>query len=407
MEIYLVGGAVRDQLLNLPVGERDWVVVGASGKELEADGYKQVGKSFPVYLHPDTGEEYALARTEKKSGVGYHGFDVYAGEDVTLEQDLERRDLTINAIAEDENGALVDPFNGRQDIEKRILRHVSPAFSDDPLRVLRVARFAARFGHLGFSVASETEQLLKDMAADGELAELVPERVWKETEKALRSPAPQVYFELLHAWDALKFVYPEVDALFGVPQPEEWHPEIDTGVHILLTLRAAAKLSDELDVRFAALVHDLGKATSPKAELPRHAGHEKRSIKLIDKLCDRVGVPNRCRELGKLVAEFHTHVHRADNLRADTMLKVLNRCDAFRRPDRFESFLLACEADARGRAGLEDRDYPQADVFRQAFSAARNFHTTNLINEGFAGPALGEAIDRGRIEAIRAALNKA
>jgi tRNA nucleotidyltransferase (CCA-adding enzyme) len=404
MEIYLVGGAVRDKLLNLPVKERDWVVVGGNPSQLEAEGYQQVGKSFPVFLHPDSHEEYALARTEKKSGSGYHGFDVYAGTDVTLEDDLKRRDLTINAIAEDESGALIDPYGGQKDVQQRVLRHVSPAFSDDPLRVLRVARFAARFAEQGFTVAAETTRLLKDMAASGELKELVPERVWKETEKALRTKRPDIFFECLHEWGALYDIFPEVEQLFGVPQPEKWHPEIDTGVHTLLSLAMAAKLSTSLEVRFATLMHDLGKGNTPKDQLPKHSGHEKRGVKLIDQVCDRLSVPNRCRDLARLAAEYHTHVHRAAELRPDTLFRVLNSVDAFRRPERLEEFLLSCEADARGRTGLENNPYPQADIFRSAFSAAVNVEASQFKHSGLTGAAIGEAIKNARLDAIRSAM---
>jgi tRNA nucleotidyltransferase (CCA-adding enzyme) len=370
MQVYLVGGAVRDAQLGIPHKERDWCVVGSTPAELVALGYRRVGKDFPVFLHPESGEEYALARTERKTAPGYHGFEFDCSPEVTIEEDLERRDLTINAIAQDEDGRLIDPRGGLQDIRDRRLRHVSDAFVEDPVRILRVARFAARFHELGFTVADETMSLMRRMVDDGEVDALVPDRVWKETELALAGSNARVFIEVLRECGALRVVFPEVDALFGVPQPEQWHPEIDTGLHVMMVLDQAETLSDALEVRFAALVHDLGKGTTPKAMLPRHAGHELRGCKLIRRLCERLPVPRACRDLGLLVAEFHTHVHRALELRPKTLLKVLERADAFRRPERFEQLLLACEADARGRAGLENRDYPQADFCRGAFRAA-------------------------------------
>jgi len=401
MKVYLVGGAVRDELLGRPVKERDWCVVGATPGELEDQGYRPVGKDFPVFLHPDTGEEYALARTERKTSAGYRGFTFHTAPDVTLEQDLSRRDLTINAIAKDENGELIDPYSGLDDLQNKTLRHVSTAFAEDPVRILRVARFAARYFSLGFHVAEETLQLMQDMVASGEVDALVADRVWKETESALREAHPQVFFETLRSCGALKAVYPELDALFGVPQPEKWHPEIDCGVHTMMVLEQAAKLSDEIDVRFGALVHDLGKATTNKAELPRHPGHEARSVKLVRKLAMRLPVPNGCRDIGCLVAEFHTHCHRAAELRASTVLKILNSTDAFRRPQRFEKFLLACEADARGRAGLENRDYPQADYLRAAFRAASAVDIDDLKSGDLDGAAIGNEIGKRRLNAVR------
>ena len=370
MQVYLVGGAVRDAQLGIPHRERDWCVVGATPAELEAKGFRRVGKDFPVFLHPETGEEYALARTERKTAPGYHGFDVDYSPTVTLEEDLQRRDLTINAIARDTDGSLVDPWGGLDDIERRVLRHVSDAFAEDPVRILRVARFAARFRALGFTVAEETLGLMRRMVAAGEVDALVPDRVWKETERALAGSNVRVFFEVLRECGALRVLYPEVDALFGVPQPKEWHPEIDTGLHVMMVLDQAEALSDDLEVRFAALVHDLGKGTTPPSKLPSHPGHETRGCKLLRAMAERLPVPNACRDLGLLAAEYHTHVHRAFELRPKTVLKVLERCDAFRRPARFEQFLLTCEADARGRAGLENRRYGQAGFFREALAAA-------------------------------------
>ena len=401
MQVYLVGGAVRDAQLGIPHKERDWCVVGGTANELESLGYRRVGKDFPVFLHPETNEEYALARTERKTAPGYHGFEFDCSPDVTIEQDLERRDLTINALATDENGTLIDPWGGLDDIENRVLRHVSDAFAEDPVRILRVARFAARFHHLGFTIADETLALMQRMVANGEVDALVPDRVWKETELALAGRSARVFFESLRACGALAVLYPEVDALFGVPQPEQWHPEIDTGLHVMMVLDQAEKLSTDLDVRFAALVHDLGKGTTPASKLPSHPGHEVRGGKLIRKLAERLPVPNACRDLGLLVSEFHTHVHRAFELRPKTILKVLERTDAFRRPDRFERFLLTCEADARGRGGLEDRDYPQADLFRGALAAATSIDA-GAIASAHEGGKIPRAIRRERERAVAA-----
>ena len=400
MEVYLVGGAVRDELLGLPVKERDWCVVGATPDELEALGYRPVGKDFPVFLHPDTAEEYALARTERKTAAGYHGFTFHTAPDVTIEQDLSRRDLTVNAIARDAKDQLIDPFNGRRDLEKKLLRHVSDAFAEDPVRILRTARFAARYYPLGFRVAEETLQLMNNMVLDGEADALVPDRVWQETESALGESHPQVFFEVLRSCGALRVIYPEIDALFGIPQPEKWHPEIDCGVHTLMVLEQAVRLSDALDVRCAGLTHDLGKATTDKSKLPSHPGLEARGVKLIKKLAKRLPVPNACRDLACLAAEFHTHCHRAFELRAETILKVLDRSDAFRRPERFEKFLLTCEADARGRAGLEERDYRQADYFRGAFKAASEVAIDDLKSGALPGAEIGKAIHERRHRAI-------
>src|SRR5210317_932312 len=341
MQVYLVGGAVRDEQLGLPVKERDWCVVGATPAEMRGAGYRQVGKDFPVFLHPETGEEYALARTERKTAAGYHGFEFHTDPNVTIEDDLGRRDLTINAVAKDTSGNLVDPYGGLADIRDRILRHVSDAFVEDPVRVLRVARFAARFTALGFVIAPETMSLMRSIAASGEIDALVPDRVWKETELALSGKNSRVYFETLRECGALAILLPEVDRLFGVPQPVQWHPEVDTGLHVMMVLDQAEKLSADLEVRFAALVHDLGKGTTRKHSLPSHPGHEGRGVKLIRRLSGRLPVPNACRDLGMLVSEYHTHCHRALELRAATILRMLEAADAFRRPRRFEQFLLA------------------------------------------------------------------
>jgi tRNA nucleotidyltransferase (CCA-adding enzyme) len=401
MQIYLVGGAVRDELLNLPARERDWVVVGARPEDLLARGFKPVGKDFPVFLHPQTGEEYALARTERKTGPGYRGFETLFAPDVTLEQDLERRDLTINAIAKDpDSGALIDPFGGQRDLDDRTLRHVSPAFVEDPVRVLRVARFAARFAQLGFRVAAETLSLMREIAARGELDALVSERVWQETQRALEMPTPARFFEVLRDTNALPVIFPELHALFGVPQPERWHPEIDSGVHTLMVLEQAAKLSADPVVRFAALTHDLGKGTTPPSEWPRHIAHEQRGVALIEKLCDRLRIPNAYRELAVLVSRYHLDAHRATELRDTTLLELLERLDAFRRAARFEQWVLACEADARGRKGLENRDYSQADYLRRARKAAASVTLDATELDGLDGPKIAEKLRKARLAAL-------
>jgi len=406
MKSYLVGGAVRDKLLGLEPKERDWVVVGSSPEEMLDLGYKQVGKDFPVFLHPKSKEEYALARTERKTAPGYAGFSFHAAPDVKLEDDLLRRDLTINAIAMDDDGTLIDPFNGQEDIQDGVLRHVSPAFSEDPVRILRVARFAARFAGFGFKVAHGTNALMRKMVSNGEVDALVPERVWRELSGALEATNPQSFFKVLRGCGALKKLFPEIDALYGVPQPEHHHPEIDTGVHVIMVLEQAAKLSDNPLVRFAALTHDLGKGTTPEAEWPRHIGHEQRGIELVEQLCDRFRVPNDFRALAKFTAEYHTHCHRADELKASTMLKVIEACDAFRKPEQFENYLLACTADIRGRPGYENDNYPQADLFRRAYSVANAVDTQTIIDEGIKGAAIRDALQKKRIDAIKVELNK-
>jgi tRNA nucleotidyltransferase (CCA-adding enzyme) len=403
MEIYEVGGAVRDALLGRQIRERDWLVVGARPEEMIALGFKQVGKDFPVFLHPETGEEYALARTERKIGPGYTGFAFDTAPSITVEQDLERRDLTINAIARDSQGRLVDPWGGREDLEQRRLRHVSDAFREDPVRVLRAARFSAELHELGFRVVPETVALMRDMVASGEVDALRRERVWKETARALGTHRPDIYFDVLRNCGALAKVFPEVDALFGVPQPDHWHPEIDTGVHTLMTLRMAAMLSGrDPTVAFALLGHDLGKGTTPPEILPRHIGHEERSVELLEALCERLPVPRAYRDLALHVARHHGVVHRSAELRPSTVLKLLDAVDAFRRPERFEAFLVACEADARGRKGLEDRPYPQRERLLAAFAAARSVEAAALAAEGYSGADLGGELRRRRIDAIRA-----
>jgi tRNA nucleotidyltransferase (CCA-adding enzyme) len=361
-----------------------------------------VGADFPVFLHPQTGEEYALARTERKSGQGYGGFTFYANPDVTLEQDLIRRDLTINAMAEDDDGNVTDPYQGQQDLEARILRHVSPAFAEDPLRVLRVARFAARFSGLGFTVAPETLALMRQLSESGELLALTPERSWKEISRALMEEQPQVFIQVLRDCGALKQLLPEVDALFGVPQPPAHHPEIDSGVHTLSVLEQAALFAQPLTVRWACLLHDLGKGTTPESEWPRHIAHEHRGLKLIKAVNERFKVPKDCQELALLVGQYHTHGHRALELKPSTLLELLQSFDVYRRPQRFEEFVMACEMDARGRLGLEQRSYPQADYLRGAATAARSVAVQPLVAQGFSGQALGEAIKRERLEALKA-----
>lgn len=402
MKIYLVGGAVRDALLEYPVIERDWVVVGARPQELLQQGYQQVGKDFPVFLHPQTKDEYALARTERKQGHGYTGFAVDCDTTVTLEEDLLRRDLTINAIAQDADGNLIDPYGGRADLEQRVLRHVSDAFVEDPLRVLRTARFAARYAHLDFTVAPETLALMADIAAQGELAHLPPERVWVELEKALGERNPQVFIQVLRDCGALAKLLPEVEALFGVPQTAAHHPEIDTGEHILMALQQAVALDADTEVRFAVLVHDLGKGATPQAEWPRHIRHEERGVKLVEQVCNRLRVPKRYSELARNVCAQHTLCHRALELRGKTVLKLLNATDALRRPERFENFLLACEADARGRLGLEQREYPQAQYLRQALEVAQSVNAGLFKDSGVSGRDLGDAIAAQRVKLLEA-----
>lgn len=401
MQIYKVGGAVRDRLLGIPVTDIDRVVVGATAEQMLALGFRPVGADFPVFLDPDTGEEYALARTERKSGRGYGGFVFHASPDVTLEEDLIRRDLTINAMAEDDDGNLTDPYNGQRDLEARVLRHVSPAFAEDPLRVLRVARFAARYAPLGFKVAGETLELMRQLSGSGELQALTAERSWKEISRALMEKQPQVFIQVLRDCTALKVLMPEVDALFGVPQPEAHHPEIDTGIHTLSVLEQAALHCQPLTVRWACLLHDLGKGLTPEDEWPRHIAHEHKGLKPIKAINERFKVPRDCQELALLVGQYHTHGHRALELKASTLLELLQSFDVYRRPQRFEEFIAACEMDARGRKGLEERSYPQADYLRGAAAAARAVAVQPLLEKGFKGPELGEAIKRERLRALK------
>ncbi|MBH3339639.1 multifunctional CCA addition/repair protein [Pseudomonas mendocina] len=401
MQIYKVGGAVRDRLLGRPVSEVDWVVVGASAEQMQELGYRPVGADFPVFLHPQTGEEYALARTERKSGRGYGGFTFHASPDVTLEDDLTRRDLTVNAMAEDDQGRLIDPYGGQKDLQARLLRHVSPAFAEDPLRVLRVARFAARYAPLGFNVAPETLELMRELAESGELGHLTAERSWKEISRALMEPRPDVFIQVLRDCGALAALLPEVDKLFGVPQPQAHHPEVDTGVHVLSVLRQCAEHEQPPNVRWACLLHDVGKGLTPEAEWPRHIAHEHKGLRLIQAINERCKAPRDCAELAALVGEFHTHGHRALELRPSTLLELLQRFDVFRRPQRFAEFVAACEMDARGRQGLEQRDYPQAAYLLGAAEVARQVAVKPLLEKGFKGAELGEALNRERLHALK------
>ena len=404
----MVGGAVRDALLGLPVNDRDWVVVGATPEALIEQGYLPVGKDFPVFLHPQTREEHALARTERKTAPGYRGFAIHADPGVTLEEDLARRDLTINAIAQDQAGVVIDPFHGRRDLSQRVLRHVTDAFREDPVRILRVARFAARFAD--FSLAPETLQLMRDIVQDGEADHLVPERVWQELARGLMEPAPSRMFEILRECGALQRLLPEVDRLWGVPQRAEYHPEVDTGVHLMMVLDMSARLQAPLAVRFACLTHDLGKGTTPAEILPKHIGHEERSARLLRKLAKRLRVPNECSELADVVAREHGNIHRSGEFGAAALVRLLERCDAFRKPLRFDQALLACECDARGRGGMQERDYPQRRRLLAALDAAQKVATQVIAEEartsGAEGPKIGEMIQRARTDAVQEALFK-
>lgn len=399
MQVYLVGGAVRDHLLGHPYHEKDYVVVGASPNQMLNLGYQPVGKDFPVFLHPETKEEYALARTERKSGTGYHGFEFHTDTSVTLEQDLIRRDLTINAMAMDEAGHVHDPYNGQQDLADRVLRHVSGAFIEDPLRVLRVARFAARYHAMGFHVATETLDLMRQLTESGELSTLTPERVWKETSRALMESHADIYFEVLRSCGALKVLFPEIDALFGVPQRPEYHPEIDCGIHTMMSLQQACRQNYDLDVRFAVLVHDLGKALTPAEELPRHIMHEERGVQPVTELCERFKVPTYTKQLAIAVCKEHLKCHQALNLKPGTLWRLLQRLDVLRRPERVEAFVQACECDSRGRLGLEDRAYPQAQYVREAMQVVRGIKAQDLPAD-IQGPDIGEMLIERRIHAL-------
>ena len=409
MQIYLVGGAVRDRLLGRPGGDRDWVVVGSTPEAMTAAGYRPVGKDFPVFLHPDTHEEYALARTERKHGHGYHGFQVYAAPDVTLEDDLVRRDLTINAMAQDAEGRVTDPHGGQRDLAARVLRHVSPAFAEDPVRILRLARFAARFAD--FTVADETMALMRQMVDDGEVDHLVAERVWQELARGLMEERPSRMFEVLRDCGALARLLPELDRLWGVPQRADYHPEIDTGVHVMMVLDMAARLQAPLSVRYACLGHDLGKGTTPPDILPRHLGHEGRSVQLLRDVNERLRVPNDCRELAEVVAREHGNIHGSLNFGAAAVLRLLGRCDAWRKPQRFIEVLLACECDARGRLGYADQPYPQGERLHRALALGQAVDTARVSAEalarGLKGPAIGQAIDEAREAALSAGLDTA
>ena len=404
--VYLVGGAVRDQLLNLPVKDRDWVIVGATPQTLIDLGYQQVGKDFPVFLHPQSKEEYALARTERKSGQGYTGFICDFSAEITLEQDLIRRDLTINAMAQDLQGNLYDPYHGADDLRQRILRHVSPAFVEDPLRVLRVARFAARYHHLGFTIAPETLQLMQTLTQQGELQHLTAERVWAETEKALNEKNPEIYFETLRQVGALAVLFPELDALYGVPNPAKYHPEIDSFVHTMMVLQQATLLSEQVDchksaVRFAAICHDLGKAKTPKSNWPHHHGHEKLGIAPTRNLCKRLKVPSYYQQLAELTCEYHTHIHKIVELRPETVVKLFNTFDVWRKPLRFMEFLLVCFADTRGRKGFEHSQYPQQEFALALYQAALKVDIQSIIAAGFEHKAIRDQLNRGRIFAVK------
>ena len=402
MQIYMVGGAVRDALLGLPVQDRDWVVVGATPEALAAQGYVPVGKDFPVFLHPASREEYALARTERKTAQGYRGFAVHAAPDVTLEEDLARRDLTINAIAQGADGTLTDPYGGQRDIAARVLRHVTEAFAEDPVRILRVARFAARFPD--FSIAPDTMALMQRMVTDGEVDALVPERVWQELARGLMAQQPSRMFEVLRECGALHKLLPEVARLWGVPQRAEYHPEVDTGVHLMMVLDMAAQLQAPIEVRFACLGHDLGKGTTPQAEWPRHIGHEERSARLLKALCLRLRVPNDCSELADVVAREHGNIHQSSEFGAAALVRLLERCDAFRKPERFADILLACECDARGRLGLSEQPYPQRQRLLGALSAAQSVLTAEVAAaaeaQGLSGAAIGQAVHTARTLAL-------
>lgn len=403
MKVYLVGGAVRDQLLNLPVKERDWVVVGSSPEELLEKKFKQVGRDFPVFLHPKTNEEYALARTEKKSALGYYGFSCDFNRNVTLEEDLLRRDLTINAMAMTEDGQLIDPYNGQKDLENRLLRHISPAFVEDPVRVLRIARFAARFHYLGFKLADETRSLLYSMVKRGELAHLVAERVWQEWQKSLEEPNPEQFIITLRSCDALRVILPEIESLFGVPNPYRYHHEVDSGVHSLFVLQAAVASTQDPIIRFSALVHDLGKALSPMSNWPSHHGHEEKGVNIIQNLCSRLRIPNDYRNLAVMVSRFHLNIHRLFELQASTIVKILEQSDAFRRPTLFYNMLIACKADAEG-CGREV-NYRQSKLWSYLLSECAKVNTKTIVSEGHEGEAIKQVLHQRRVICVELILN--
>jgi tRNA nucleotidyltransferase (CCA-adding enzyme) len=401
VKIYKVGGCVRDHLLGLPIVDIDWVVTGTTVDSMRSAGYQTVGKDFPVFLHPKTKQEYALARSERKTAPGYHGFDFNTDPTITIEQDLLRRDLTINAIAEDEDGNLIDPYGGQADIEKRILRHVSDAFVEDPVRVLRVARFAARFNHLGFKLAPETIQLIREIGTSGELGTLVAERVWSEMSRALGESNPSIFFKTLRECDVLASLFPEIDNLYGVPQTAKYHPEIDTGIHVMMALEKSAELNFDNETRFAVLMHDLGKATTPADILPSHHGHEQRGVKLVTSFCKRWKVPKAHTELALITTEYHTHIHRAFDLKPTTLLKLFTKTDVFRKPERFKKMLQACLSDVRGRTDFENNPYPQATFINQLADKLCRADISQIIQSNLDGKALGEAIQNLRLDLIK------
>ncbi|MCP4077004.1 MAG: multifunctional CCA addition/repair protein [Gammaproteobacteria bacterium] len=407
MQVYRVGGAIRDQLLGITSKDIDWVITGSTPEEMTAKGYRAIGKDFPVFLHPETKQEYALARTERKISRGYAGFSFNTDPKITIEQDLARRDLTINAIAQDEHGNIIDPFNGQQDIKDKVLRHVSEAFVEDPVRVLRVARFAARFHNRGFTIADETKQLIKQIADSGELNALVAERVWVEMDKALAEPDPQVFFTSLRDCGVLNTLFPEIDNLFGVPQTAKYHPEIDTGIHVMMVLKKAAELNYDNEIRFAALTHDLGKANTPADILPSHHGHEQRGVSLTRQFCKKWRVPNATTELALLTCEFHTHIHRIYELKSSTLLKLFKQTDGFRRPERFIKMTLACIADVRGRISFENEPYPQAAYACRLLEKLNALDISPVLNSGVKGQALGQAIHNFRLEYLKSIKEKA
>ncbi|MEW6982406.1 multifunctional CCA addition/repair protein [Colwelliaceae bacterium 6471] len=407
LETYLVGGAVRDSLLNRKVTERDYLVVGASAEQMLALGFQPVGKDFPVFLHPKTKEEYALARTERKQGQGYTGFICHSSPDITIEQDLARRDLTINAMAQGKDGEIIDPYNGQEDLNNRILRHVSPAFVEDPLRVLRVARFAARYYDYGFTIANETLALMQSIASSGELNTLSAERVWKEMQRSLEESHPEVFFKVLHQCSALEKIWPELDALWGVPNPAKWHPEICSGVHTMMVLQQAVRFSNKVSVRFAALCHDLGKSLTPDAKWPSHPGHEKAGLPLVEKICSQLRIPAQYKSLALKVCEHHLHCHKAFQLKASTLLRIFNQIDIWRKVEEFDDFILACKADFNGRLGLEQQPYPQEKYLRDCANAARRVTATEFVEQGLQGKAIKDAMNHARLDAITAVKQQA